>query len=139
MKKKKKGFTLIELVVVLVIIGILSIIAVPMYRGYVGRAMAAEGRALLGAVASSEKIYYAEHGGYWNVSLTNHDLELDVDASLNTYFREYQVTVTNPDANGNNQGFLAETDGDTTSGANGILIDFDQDPNLAPVLTITYP
>ena len=33
--KTKKGFTLVELVIVIVIVGILSVISVPIYRGYV--------------------------------------------------------------------------------------------------------
>ena len=130
MKKRKTGFTLIELVVVLVIIGILSIIAVPMYRGYVGRAMAAEGRALLGAVAASEKIYFAEYGQFLAVGLTGHDAELDVDSTMNTYFRQYQVALTNA-----NVGFLAQTDG--VDGAAGITVTFDQDPNAAPTVNVT--
>ena len=43
---KRKGFTLVELVIVIVIVGILSIVAVPIYRGYTRKAMATEGKAL---------------------------------------------------------------------------------------------
>ena len=39
-KKKDKGFTMIELVVVMVIIGILAVISVPMYRNYIQRSRA---------------------------------------------------------------------------------------------------
>ncbi|MFH1416140.1 MAG: prepilin-type N-terminal cleavage/methylation domain-containing protein [Elusimicrobiota bacterium] len=131
-KKKKMGFTLIELVVVLVIIGILSIIAVPMYRGYVGRAMASEGRALLGAVAGSEKIYFAEYGVFLLVNLTGHDPELDVDSTMNTYFRSYSVALTNTSL-----GFEATTSGVTGGGAEGITVTFDQYPNSAPVVEVT--
>ena len=46
--KSKKGFTLVELVIVIVIVGILSVISVPIYRGYVDRAMRTEGEVLLG-------------------------------------------------------------------------------------------
>jgi prepilin-type N-terminal cleavage/methylation domain-containing protein len=35
---KSKGFTLVELVIVIVIIGILSIIAIPIYRSYIEKA-----------------------------------------------------------------------------------------------------
>jgi type IV pilus assembly protein PilA len=32
---KSKGFTLVEFIIVLVIVGVLSIIAIPVYKGYV--------------------------------------------------------------------------------------------------------
>ena len=58
--RKTKGFTLVELVIVIVIVGILSIVAVPIYRGYTRKAMATEGKALLGAIQTAQKIYFAE-------------------------------------------------------------------------------
>ena len=61
MEKNKKGFTLIELVVVMVIVGILSAISVPVYRGYVEKAIMAEGNMLLGAIAKAELAYYVQH------------------------------------------------------------------------------
>ncbi len=134
--KKKSGFTLIELVVVLVIIGILSIVAVPMYRGYVSRAMAAEGRALLGSVAASEKIYYAEHGGYFVVGNTGFDVTLDVDARMNTYFQTYSVACANANASGF-QDFTGTANG--TGEANNIVVTFAQTANNPPTITVVYP
>ena len=60
--KKSKGFTLVELIIVIVIVGILSIVAVPIYRGYTKKAIATEAKALLGSIATAEKVYYAEFG-----------------------------------------------------------------------------
>jgi prepilin-type N-terminal cleavage/methylation domain-containing protein len=57
-----KGFTLVELVIVIVIIGILSVIAVPIYRGYTRRTMASEGKALLATISASEQAYLAQNG-----------------------------------------------------------------------------
>ena len=42
MKKSQKGFTLIELMIVIVIIGILAAIATPAYRNYIARAQVSE-------------------------------------------------------------------------------------------------
>jgi type IV pilus assembly protein PilE len=91
--KKTKGFTLVELVIVIVIVGILSIVAVPIYRGYTRKAMASEGKALLGSIQTSEKIYYAEFGSFYSAAATGYNATLDVDARANKYFSSYTVAA----------------------------------------------
>jgi len=115
--KRKKGFTLVELMTVVIIVGILAAIAVPLYRNNVRRAMASEGAALLGAVRTAERVYYAEHNTY-----TSDKDALGVDASGNKYFTDY--TITSADENG----FTAQTTG--TGDAEGITVTIDQDGNL---------
>jgi prepilin-type N-terminal cleavage/methylation domain-containing protein len=137
--RKCRGFTLIELVVVLVIIGILSVIAVPMYRGYIRRAMASEGRALLGSVATGERVYYAEHTGYGTIADTTDsgqmDIDvdgnkgdIDVDARMNTYFTHFSAA-------GNVGSFNSYTTG--TGDASGIAVAFTQPANNFPMVTVT--
>lgn len=93
-KEKIKGFTLIELVVVMVIVGILAVISVPMYRNYVQRARAQEGTALVGAIASAQRAYYAGYGVYLAVALnTGHSTTLGIDASMNQYFQTFTVAL----------------------------------------------
>ncbi|GAB1402457.1 hypothetical protein MASR1M68_13680 [Elusimicrobiota bacterium] len=105
---KTKGFTLVELVIVIVIVGILSVVAVPVYRGYTKKAMATEGKALLGAINTSQKVYFAE----WNMFATGaQSAALDVNASTNKYFTTYGLT-------GGATGFTATTSG--SRGAEGI-------------------
>lgn len=110
--KRTKGFTLVELVIVIVIVGILSVVAVPVYKGYTKKAMATEGKALLGAINTSQKVYFAEWGMF--VGGTSASAILDVDARANKYFRTFGVT------GGSTAGFTASTAG--TGGANGIAL-----------------
>ena len=56
----KKGFTLIELIIVVIIIGILAAIAAPMMAGNVRRARMTEAQAALGAIRTAERLYWVE-------------------------------------------------------------------------------
>jgi len=88
--KNKKGFTLVELVIVIVIVGILSVISVPIYRGYVEKAMMTEGQVLLGAIAKAELAYHVEHGYFFSTGgRTSYSSELDIDTSGNKYFYSF--------------------------------------------------
>jgi type IV pilus assembly protein PilA len=61
---KQKGFTLIELMIVVAIIGVLVAIAIPQYNQYVARTQVAEAFALLGPVKQALTLYYQEKGEF---------------------------------------------------------------------------
>ena len=114
--KRAKGFTLVELVIVIVIVGILSIVAVPIYRGYTRKAMASEGKSLLGTIQTSQKVYFAEFASYLGVATaTNIHTLLDVDARSNKYFTNFKISV---DGSGSTAKYTAITSG--AGGASGI-------------------
>ena len=62
MKSVQKGFTLIELMIVIAIIGILAAIAIPAYQNYVIRAQISEGPSLLGGLEAAFDENYANTG-----------------------------------------------------------------------------
>lgn len=60
----QRGFTLIELMIVVTIVAILSIVAVTSYRYYARRAYAQEARQLLLELKTKQETYFSEYGQY---------------------------------------------------------------------------
>ena len=98
MKKSMKGFTLIELMIVVAIIGILAAIAIPNFLNYQCKAKQSEAKQLVKTLATGLESYMAEEDVY-TTTVDN----LDVTVGTNRYTpsivasttgRTYTITAT---------------------------------------------
>ena len=89
MKKVQQGFTLIELMIVVAIIGILAAIAIPAYQDYTVRAQVSEGLNLGGGAKTAVTEYFQDRGA-WPV---NND-QAGIDATPTNIKGKYVLSVT---------------------------------------------
>lgn len=80
MKKVQQGFTLIELMIVVAIIGILAAIAIPAYQDYTIRAQVSEGLNLTGASKAAVTEYFQDRGAW---PTDNNQAGLSAAATIN--------------------------------------------------------
>lgn len=71
--KSEKGFTLVELMIVVVIVGILAGVSLPMYGRSAERAKISEAVGALGSIRSAMRIYYSEHRTYEQANFKDGD------------------------------------------------------------------
>jgi len=98
----KKGFTLIELVIVVIILGVLVAIAVPMFQSTRSKAESAEALNVLGALRSGQLRYYAQNSAYANdcanldAGYTALKYHTTPPTCINNTAPSAFVTITNP-------------------------------------------
>lgn len=96
---KQQGFTLIELMIVIAIIGILAAVALPAYQNYTNKAKFSEVIAATTAVRNAIDICYQTNGG---ADLSNCDTAAEIgyvlaDASIGQYVASVAITATDGD------------------------------------------
>jgi len=94
MKRDQRGFTLMELMIVIVIIGVLAAIGVPAYKNYVTEAKESACNANRNTIATALGMYYAEHGEYTNDFSKLADYVTNIDA-INKCPAEGTITIAN--------------------------------------------
>ncbi|MFT5206651.1 MAG: prepilin-type N-terminal cleavage/methylation domain-containing protein [Candidatus Omnitrophota bacterium] len=90
--KNNKGFTLMELLIVIVVLGVLAGVALPVYSGFVARAEKSEALGFLDAIRASEMRYFAETGDFG----VNADLDFNPNDEVagQKHAFVYNVTAT---------------------------------------------
>jgi type IV pilus assembly protein PilE len=89
--KRNRGFTLIEIMVVVAIVAILAAIALPSYQSHLRKARRANAEAFLSNVAVRQQQYMLDARGFALGSTAITDLGMSVPSDVSQY---YAVTVT---------------------------------------------
>ena len=96
-----RGFTLIELVIIIVILGILAAVAIPKYQDMSTEAREAQGRALLGSFRSGITIFYANQAVTTGTATWPTLTELETTGTVMAQAiprNPYQTTANAPDS-----------------------------------------
>jgi prepilin-type N-terminal cleavage/methylation domain-containing protein len=68
MGRSRRGFTLIEAMIVVVVVGVLTVLAIAAYRRWVQTAYLTEAQDMVKSIRAAQESFHAENGGYVNVS-----------------------------------------------------------------------
>ena len=111
--KKQQGFTLIELMIVVAIIGILAAIALPAYQDYTKRAHVTEGLTLAAAAKTAVTEYYSSQAAFPTTNTM---------AGLTPTATDINGNAVTSVAVGNSGAITVTYNGKVTSGATVILL-----------------
>lgn len=91
---KHKGFTLIEVMIVVAIIGILAAIAYPSYDEYVKRGNRSEGQAFLSDIAARQERYFSQYHVYITANANLGKLYGTAVTTLKSPTDKYTITLS---------------------------------------------
>lgn len=132
----QEGFTLVEMMVVIIIVGILAAVAVPLYTGYVEKSKITEATSIIGAIITSEKLEMQRVPSLGFYTASSHPDPASfsakgLDLSDIKYFR-YSVTASGGPPNTKFE-VLAEATTEYRSDPSGCWIKYTYDPDATPV------
>ena len=93
MKKIQQGFTLIELMIVVAIIGILAAVAIPAYQDYITRAQVSEAAELLSGFKTPLAEFYGDKG-HWPANIgAKNCAACSLEGTINGKYTNISTTV----------------------------------------------
>ena len=113
---QQAGFTLVELLIVILIVGILSAVALPLYLGYTSDARLAEAKALAGSAMTSLSGCVQVKGTGGNCVVSEVQARIGLDTSGKTYDGRWQITTASLTVSGTPPGLTGTI---TVSGLTG--------------------
>ena len=99
----QRGFTLVELMITIVIVGVLATVAIPLYQANVKRAKGSESDASMGSIRTALRVYYAENSaypiraGYGPVHTLTDSIDIDSLDMVGKYFPATAYTYVSTD------------------------------------------
>ena len=118
--KQQSGFTLIELMIVVAIIGVLAAVAIPQYQSYVARAQVSEGFSCTAAAKTAVSLYYNMNGRFPKTNA-----EAGADSCDGTYVESSTVgddgVITVKFGNASHDSITAKTFGLIPTGGTGSI------------------
>lgn len=142
----KKGFTIIELMIVVAIIAFLSMVAVPTFSKFLAKAKRAEAYMNLSSIYAAQKAYWAEHGTYSDVLSGDGGIGWQPEGSINysygfpgaqgrnNFIGKLNTSLSGAgNAHADSQGFVAVAVGDIDGDGKPDVLTVDQNNNIVIV------